>query len=82
MLSDPVAPGLTPCIPEFFSEEKIIDTAEVIQRRWLEEREQWLENVDRIHLVLASGKLVLQKTIARHEFPSKSNESSIKIVST
>ena len=27
----------------------------------LEESGQWLENVDQTHLVMASGKLVLQK---------------------
>ena len=31
------------------------------QRRCLEESGQWIENVDRSHLVLASGRLVLQK---------------------
>ena len=30
-------------------ERKIIDVAEVNQRRWLEESGQWLENVDRTH---------------------------------
>ena len=32
--------------------------AEVNPRRCLEESEQWLENVDQTHLILASGKLV------------------------
>ena len=36
----------------------------VNQRRCLEESGQRLENVDRTHLVLASGKLVLQKKIS------------------
>ena len=35
--------------------------AGVNQQRWLEESGQWLENVDRNHQVLASGKPVLQK---------------------
>ena len=35
---------------------EIIDAAEVNQRRWLEESGQSLENVDRTHLYLASGK--------------------------
>ena len=39
----------------------MVDVAEVNQRQCLEESGQWLENVDRTHLVLASGKLVLQK---------------------
>ena len=38
----------------------MINSAEVKQRRWLEESGQWLENVDRSHLVFASGKPVLQ----------------------
>ena len=36
-------------------EEKIVDVAEVHQRRCSEESGQWFENVDRTHLVLASG---------------------------
>ena len=40
---------------------KIIDVAVVNQSRRLEESGQWLENVDRTHLDLASGKPVLQK---------------------
>ena len=35
--------------------------AEVNQKLCLRESGQWLENVDQSHLVLASGKLVLQK---------------------
>ena len=53
--------GSFPSIPEIFSEEKNVDVAEVNQQRCLGENRQWLENVDRTHLVLASGKLVLQK---------------------
>ena len=54
LLPDPAAPGL---IPKNFSEEKNVN----VVRRWrsLEESEKWLENVD---LLLASGKLSLQKT--------------------
>ena len=33
---------------------------------WLEERQQWLENVNRIHQVLASGKPILQKLASQH----------------
>ena len=40
---------------------KIIDVAVVKQHCWLEESGQWFKNVDQIHLVLASGMLVLQK---------------------
>ena len=61
MLQNSTTPGLNPSVPEIFSEEKIIDVAEVNQRRRLEESGQWLESVDRTHLVLASGKPVLQK---------------------
>ena len=41
----------------------IMDVAEVNQQHWLVESGQWLENVDRTHLVLASGKQVLQKNL-------------------
>ena len=63
LLTDPAALGSSPSFTEFFSEEKISDVAKVIQQRWLEENGLWLENVDRTHLVLASGsgKPVLQK---------------------
>ena len=46
-----------------FFRGKIINVAVVNQRRWLEESGQWLENVYRTHLVLASGKPVLQKNM-------------------
>ena len=48
-----------PAFPKIY-----FDVAEIYQLRWLEESEQWLENVDRTHPVLAnssSGKLVVQK---------------------
>ena len=45
-----------------FFRVKIINVAEVNQRAWLKESGQWLESVDRSHLVLASGKLQLQKS--------------------
>ena len=61
MPPDPAAPGLNPSVPEIFSEKKIIDVAEVNQQRWLEESGQCLESVKQAHLVLASGKPVLQK---------------------
>ena len=48
-------------VPKIISEEKIVHVAEVNQQRCSEESRQWLENVDQTHLVLASGKLVLQK---------------------
>ena len=40
---------------------KIIDVAQVNQPPLLEERGQWLEDVDQIHLALASRKPELQK---------------------
>ena len=55
LLPDPTAPGLIPSIPEFFFRGKMVDAAEVNQRRCIEESGQWLENVDQTHLVLASG---------------------------
>ena len=45
-----------PALPKIY-----INVAVTYQQRWLEENGQRLENVDRTHLVLASGKLVLQK---------------------
>ena len=38
-----------------------LDIADIYRRRWFEKSGQSLENVDRTPLVLASGKLVLQK---------------------
>ena len=46
--------------PKKFS-GKFVTLANGYIRCNLEESGQWLENVDRTHLVLASGKLVLQK---------------------
>ena len=40
-----------------FFRRKIVDVAEATQRPCLEESGQWLENVDQMHLVLASGDL-------------------------
>ena len=47
-----------PSVPKLFSEEKIVESAEVNQ---LVESEQWLKNVDWTDLVLASVQLALQK---------------------
>ena len=41
------------------------NVAGVNQRRCLEEIEEWLENVDCAHLVLASGKLVIKKILKK-----------------
>ena len=61
MAPDPAAPGSIYNIEKFFFLGTIVYVAEVNQRCCLEERGQWLENVDRTHLViLASGKPVLQ----------------------
>ena len=51
LLPDPAATGSIPSA----------DVAEVNQPYGLSESGQWLENVDQPHLVLASGKLELQK---------------------
>ena len=60
--------GSIPSFPQKISEEKIVNIAEVNQRRRLEESETWLENVDRTHLILACVKLVLQKVaLVYHE---------------
>ena len=52
LLPDPAALGSLPSIHDFFSEKKL---------SCFQETGRWLESVDRTHLVLASGKLVLQK---------------------
>ena len=57
----PSCPSLIPRIPDNFSEEKIVDVAEVDQGRCLEESGQRLESVHPTHLELAISKLVLQK---------------------
>ena len=44
--------------PNFF-----FNVDEIYQQRWLEESGQSQDNVNQIHLVLDSGKLVLQKII-------------------
>ena len=46
-----------------FPQNNFMDVAEVNQQRWFEESGQWLENVYRTHLALASGKPVIQKTM-------------------
>ena len=51
------APGLYPSIPNFLRGKNIGYVAEANQQHCLEESEQWLESVDRTHLLLARGKL-------------------------
>ena len=51
----PAAPGSILGIPKNFK----LDIAEIYSGHCLE---QWLDNVNQTHLVLASGKLVLQKS--------------------
>ena len=70
MRLDLAAPGSIPSAPKKISKEKIIDVAEVYQRRCFEESGKWLENVDQDHLVLASGKQVLQKTFDNYQSKS------------
>ena len=60
---DPAASSSIPSIPEIFSEE-FFYVAEVNQWCWLEESGQSLENVDQNHLVVATGKSVLQKGVS------------------
>ena len=57
----PADPGSIPSVPPKKFRGKIINVAEVNQRRWLEESGQWQENVDQTHLVLVSGKPAQQK---------------------
>ena len=59
LLPDSPTQGSIPSIP-------IVDVTEVNQRCCLAESGHWLENLDWTHLVLASGKLVLQKEYNNH----------------
>ena len=54
LLPDPAVPHLIPSVPKNFSEEKIVDGADVDKRHCLKESGQWLENVDQTHVILAS----------------------------
>ena len=62
LIPHPAAPGSIPSIPDFSFSGKIVNAAEVNQRHCLEESGQWLEIVDRTHLVLVSGKAVLRSS--------------------
>ena len=74
LASHPTAPGSIPSLSKKIK-GKIIHAAEVNQRRCLEESEQWLVNGDRTHLVMASGKPVLQKEESSEYEQSKSVET-------
>ena len=52
-----------PVFPYKNSTKKIADVTEVNQKRSLEESREWFETVDQTHLVLASGKQILQKDV-------------------
>ena len=52
LLLDPAVPSSIPSIPRnCFQRKKFVDAAKVNQQRCSEESGQWLENVDRTHLV-------------------------------
>ena len=72
MLLDTAASDSIHSAPKKISEEKIVDVAEVNQWHCLDESGQWLENLDQTHLVLASGKLVLQKAKTEKNVPAPS----------
>ena len=59
LASHPAAPGSNPSIPKRFSDE-ILKLLRLIDGT-AKNSDQRLDNVYQIHLVLASGKLVLQK---------------------
>ena len=62
LTSGPSCPGFNvTAFPIFFQKFFFVNVAEVNQWRCLEESGQLLENVDQTHLVLSSGRLVLQK---------------------
>ena len=66
LLPDPTARGFIPS--KKISEEKIIDVAEVNQWRWVEESEQWVENVDQTHQVVADIDLAFLATLCHVSF--------------
>ena len=68
--SHPVAPGSILCVPKIY-----FDVAEIYRRHWLEESGKRLENVDGTILVLASGKLVLQRKLLNFSPSSPSFKS-------
>ena len=61
LASHPAAPGSNPSTPKNFSEQ-ILKLLRVINSTALNSGQR-LDNVDPTHLVLASGKLVLQKVV-------------------
>ena len=61
-LPNPAVQGSILAVPKQFSDEKLVNAAEVNQRPCSEECGQWLEKVDITHPVLAIIKLVLQKS--------------------
>ena len=61
LASHPAAPGSNLGIPIFLGKVILMLLDQFNQRCCLEESGQRLENVDRTHLVLARGKLVIQK---------------------
>ena len=61
LASRPSCPRVDFGVPQNFTEENIVNVAEVNQQRCIEESGQRLENVGQTHLVLASGMLVQQK---------------------
>ena len=61
LASHPAAPGSDLGIPIFLGKLILMLLDQVNQWRCLEESGKRLENVDRTHLVLARGKLVIQK---------------------
>ena len=67
-VSHPAAPALMPSVPKKNFRVKIMNVAEVNQWRCSEESGQWLNNVDRTHIVVASGKPVVQKCFMYYIF--------------
>ena len=61
LASGPSSPGFDYQGLQLFSEVAMVNVSEVNQRHCFEESGQWLKNENRTHLVLVSGKQVLQK---------------------
>ena len=64
LASKPSCPKFDSLYTRSFFRGKIADVAEVNQWHSLGESEQWLDVVDQTHLVLASGKIVVQKALS------------------
>ena len=76
LASHPAAPGYIPSFPQKIQ----VETISMWLRCWLEKSGQWLGNVDRTHLVMTSGKLVLQKKLMTCSKPLFSFQDPVRVL--